>query len=209
MAFFNPFCSQEAISHSNYCTLQQKEHTAGEPKSSRIKQTTPQVASKLSVFVEKLRESGKVLGISNRKNNSCFGVYTQLGSAATTAGLCRDLATFMHEQKNSKGVNPTFMAVFCTRASMSEEAFEAKVAEQLDMLQKAAEPFYCIPESLAATVEENENVLIFGSRALKVVSIYRNSSQGHLKFDYPMLAFSLLEMPGEKPKQAVYPDAVA
>lgn len=209
MAFFNPFCSQEAISHSNYCILQQKEHTTGEPKSSRVKQTTQQVATKLSVFVENLRKAGKALGISNRKNNSCFGVYTQLGSAATTAGLCRDLATFMHEQKNSEGVNPTFMAVFCTRASISEQAFEAKVVQQLAMLQKAAEPFYCIPESLATTVQENESVLIFGSRALKVVSIYRNSSQGHLKFDYPMLAFSLLEIRDESEEQAGIPNAVA
>ncbi len=193
MAFFNPFCSQEAISYSNYCTLQQKEFTISQPLTGRIKQTTTQVASKLSAFVGELKKPRQVLGIQTRKKSCSFGVYPQLGSAAATAGLCRDLARFLHEQKSGKVVNPTFMAVFTTRAKLTEADFNAKVDQQISLLQQAAEPFYCTTESIEELAKADNRTIIFGSKVLKVISIHRNSSDGHLKFDYPMLAFNLQE----------------
>lgn len=191
MAFFNPFCSKEAISHSNYCTLLQKEYTSSEPVPGRMKQATDQVAQKLSAFVADLKKPRQELGLSIRKKSCSFGVYPQLGSTRATAGLCRDLVHFLQDQKNSKAPNPTFMAVFVTPAKLSEDAFNQKVAAQLALLQKAAEPYYCTPESEAAKRQQEGQNLYFGGREMKVISIYRNTSSGQLKFDYPMLAFSL------------------
>ena len=191
MAFFNPFCSKEAISHSNYCTLLQKEYTSSESVPERMKQATDQVAQKLSTFVADLKKPRQELGLSTRKKSCSFGVYSQLGSTLATAGLCRDLVHFLQDQKNNKAPNPTFMAVFVTPAKLSENAFHRKVAEQLALLQKAAEPFYCTPESEAAKRQQDEQSLYFGGREMKVVSVYRNTSSGQLKFDYPMLAFTL------------------
>lgn len=191
MAFFNPFCSQEAISYSNYCTLQQKEFTPSKPVKGRMKQATEQVASKLSAFVADLKKPAQQLGLNVRKKSCNFGVYPQLGSTAATAGLCRDLVNFLHDHKSGKAANPTFMAVFATPAKLSEEVFNAKVRDQIALLQKAAEPFFCIPETLKEHLLDDEQTIMFGGKAMKVVSIYRNTSNGQLKFDYPMLAFSL------------------
>lgn len=199
MATFNPFCSEEAISHSNYCTLQQKEYTTNEPIKGRKKQATEKVASKLSAFVAD-QEPQQALGFSTRKKSCSFGVYPELGSKKATAGLCRDLVIFLEDIHNGKIVNTTFMAVFITPSKLSKEDFFEKVTTQMGLLQQATEPFYCIPESIEPSLLQKNDMLMFGGKLLKVVSIYRNTSQGQLKFDYPMLAFSvqqdLLKQPG-------------
>jgi FPC/CPF motif-containing protein YcgG len=190
MALFNPFCSEEAISHSNYCTLQQKEYTTIEPIKGRKKQATEKVASKLSAFVAD-QEPQQALGFSTRKKSCSFGVYPELGSKKATAGLCRDLVIFLDDLRNGKIANTTYMAVFITPSRLSKEEFLQKVALQRELLQQATEPFYCTPESIEPSLLEDKDLLMFGGKLLKMVSIYRNSSQGQLKFDYPMLAFSV------------------
>lgn len=193
MAFFNPFCSEEALKQSNYCTLQQKSFTINEPIKGRKKETTEKIATKLSAFVEDLKKPDQPLLSGTAKKQSCFGVYTELGGFKATAGLCRDLARFIFEFKEGVSLNNTFMAVFITPSKLSKEEFNSKVNAQLELLKKAAEPFYCIPESIDPSLLNNSNLLLFGGKVLKVVSIYRNNSQGQLKFDYPMLAFSVQE----------------
>ena len=193
MAFFNPFCSQEAISHSNYCTLQQKAFTSNEPRTGRMKQETQKVASKLSDFVAQMKKPSQELGLTPPKRNCSFGVYPALATTKATAGLCRDLAHFLHEHKESKTSNTTFMAVFVTPSQLSEKDFHKRAMDQLSLLLKATEPFYCVPESIKHKLQEDEQTIFFGGSIFKVVSIYRNNSQGQLKFDYPMLAFSLVE----------------
>ncbi|AHM58304.1 hypothetical protein D770_00130 [Flammeovirgaceae bacterium 311] len=166
-----------------------------------MKQATEQVAHKLSEFVASLKKPKQELGLTTRKKSCSFGVYPQLGSPATTAGLCRDLAHFLHDHKEGLAENPIFMAVFTTPSKLTEDAFNEKVQELMNMLRKAAEPFYCTPEAEKVLDQtSNEQTVEFGGRVLKVVSIYRNNAQGHLKFDYPMLAFSLHlqpPLPGE------------
>jgi hypothetical protein len=191
MAFFNPFCSEEAISYSNYRTLQQKDRTPVKSVSGPMKQTTEKVALKLSAFVSTLKAPDQQLGLKIRKKSCYFGVYPQLGIPAATAGLCRDLARFIHDHKEGVAKSPTFMAVFTTPAKLSEKAFNKKVEELIDLMQKAAEPFYCTPESAKEHEQQARQSVKFGGKVLKVITIYRNTSQGHLKFDYPMLAFSL------------------
>ena len=192
MAFFNPFCSQEAISYSNYCTLKNTNYTSSKSLSAPMDQATKQVASKLSAFVADLKKPRQLFGINTTRRSCSFGVYPQLGSTEATAGLCRDLASFLHEHKEGESKNTTFMAVFTTPSKLSEEHFQEKVAAQIALLQKAAEPFYCTPASEKARQQEEEQTVNFGGKVLKVVATHRNTSQGNLKFDYPMLAFSLL-----------------
>lgn len=191
MAFFNPFCSEEAISYSNYRTLQQKELTPEKSVSGPMKLTTEKIAHKLSAFVSTLKAPDQQLGLKIRKKSCYFGVYPQLGSPAATAGLCRDLARYIHDHKEGVAKSPTFMAVFATPAKLTEETFNEKVEELIDLMQKAAEPFYCMPESAKEQEQQAGQTVKFGGKVLKVISIYRNTSQGHLKFDYPMLAFCL------------------
>ncbi|EMR02793.1 YqcI/YcgG family protein [Cesiribacter andamanensis] len=199
MAFFNPFCSEEAISHSNYCSLQKNHPSQKTQPPGPLKQTTRKVAGKLTELLDDSSTPKQLLGHA-RRQNCCFGVYPQLGSTKATAGLCRDLARFLHEYKDQPAAHATFMAVFTTSSSLSEADFEKKVAEQISLLQQAAEPFYCLPESEKEKAETGYTCVAFGGRLLKVISLYRNSSGGHLKFDYPMLAFSL--QPAKKAKQA-------
>lgn len=190
MAFFNPFCSEEAISHSNYCTLQKDDYKTSKLTDGDLKQTTQQVAGKLSALLADAAAPKQLFGNTRRRSCS-FGVYPELGSTEATAGLCRDLARFLHEHKERPTSKTTFMAVFTTSANISEAEFEQKVEEQIAVLQKAAEPFYCLPESEKGKEPPAYRALTFGGRILKVISMYRNTSQGHLKFEYPMLAFSL------------------
>lgn len=191
MAFFNPFCSEEAISHSNYCTLQQKDYTTSEPIKGRKKQATEKVVEKLSTFVAELKKPRQQLGLSSGRKRCSFGVYPELGSLKATAGLCRDLVHFLDDLKQGKGVNTTYMAVFISSARLTEQEFQVKVEEQMALLEKATEPFFCTPESLEPALLQDPQLLLFGGKILRVVSIYRNTSQGQLKFDYPMLAFQV------------------
>ncbi|WP_224999230.1 YqcI/YcgG family protein [Cesiribacter sp. SM1] len=166
-----------------------------------MKQTTEKVAQKLSAFVSTLKAQEQQHGLTIRKKSCSFGVYPQLGSAAATAGLCRDLARFIHDHKEGKAKSPTFMAVFTTPAKLSEEAFNEKVQELTALMRKAAEPFYCTPESAKEQDLHEDHSVFFAGRMLKVVSIYRNTSQGHLKFDYPMLAFCVQQQDGSENKK--------
>jgi hypothetical protein len=190
MAFFNPFCSEEAISHSNYCTLQKADYKSSKLANDPLKQTTKKVAGELSALLADAAAPQQLLGNARRRSCS-FGVYPELGSTEATAGLCRDLARFLHEYRERPSSKTTFMAVFATSASISEALFEQKVEEQIAILQKAAEPFYCLPESEKEKQPPAYRCVTFGGKILKVISLYRNSSHGHLKFKYPMLAFSL------------------
>lgn len=208
MAFFNPFCSEDAISNSNYCLLQKADYKTSKPISGQMRQTTEKVASKLSVLMARTDIPKQLFG-TTRKRNCNFGVYPQLSSTSATAGLCRDLARFLHEQKERPSPNATFMAVFASPSRLNKEEFEQKVQEQLQLLQKAAEPFYCIPQSEKEKAEKADSTVTFGGKALKVVSIYRNTSAGQLKFDYPMLAFHLQPEATDLPPQQPLKDRKA
>ncbi len=194
MKLANPFNSQDALTHSNYHKLAYTNHktTSTETLSGKT-HTIPVIAQQLGTFIVGDKHPCIIARSAMRANSCRFGVYDLLGSKAATAGLSRDLITFMHERPQISHPYASFMAVFQKPLLMQERTFENKLWKQLQLLQEASARFYPWDTATSHDPADNNFGFSFGGKAFYVVGMHANSSRKARQFPYPMLVFNLHE----------------
>ncbi|WP_224999228.1 guanitoxin biosynthesis heme-dependent pre-guanitoxin N-hydroxylase GntA [Cesiribacter sp. SM1] len=190
----NPFNSQDARRYSNYNALDNTPYkTDSEFGDSPQHNFNEHIARKLNTFIIN-KNHPCIMARSAFRSGSCrFGVYPELGSINATAGLSRDLISFLHERSKIPGAYASFMAVFQAPKSMSEAVFEEKLWQQLNLLHQAAKPFYSWDTTTSSNPVDSKFSFSFGGKAFYIVGMHPNSSRKARRFEYPMLVFNLHE----------------
>jgi FPC/CPF motif-containing protein YcgG len=189
----NPYYSQDAKRYSSYFSLDKPFRKTDAEHTGTKQKNIEHIASQLKTFILD-NNHPCIIARSTIRNGSCrFGVYPELGSKSATAGLSRDLIRFLDESKNLSDSYASFMAVFQTPLSMSEPVFEEKLWNQLELLQKAATPYYAWDNTTSSNPSDSKFGFSFGGKAFYIVGMHRNSSRLARRFAYPMLVFNLHE----------------
>ena len=117
-----------------------------------------------------------------------FAMYKEMNSPESTAGLARDLYTFVQEQLQIEGDFTTFIASFDAPKSLPPEEFEARLWEQLHALhQLDHEPWDLGVESDPGDPRFGFS---FAGRAFFIVGLSPMAERWGRRFPWPTLAFN-------------------
>lgn len=185
----NPFCGDLALANSTYAAYRGKKLvrvTSGEP------------APPLMQFVhDALRATVLSPGFSCvgakaavQAGDYRAGFYGALGSAEATAGLARDLFSFVEEQESSSGDFSTFVASFAGPDATDEAGFERLLWEQLQRLHEEDRRHHRWDPSFSPDPEDPEFAFSFAEKAFFVVGLHPSSSRFARRFAWPTLVFN-------------------
>ena len=130
------------------------------------------------------------LGAKSALNNKSYRIshYSQLGSMAATESLAGDLRDFISERGNIRGKFSTFVAIFSSPSSVSEQLFEELLWKQLSYLSSVDDEDW--NADISSNPEDNDFGYSFGGTAFFVVGLHDNSSRFARRFSYPTLVFN-------------------
>lgn len=131
-----------------------------------------------------------------------FGVYPKVGTADATAGIARDLWTFVNERPSMKTEFSAFVAVFDRDQDFNELEFEAAVWRQLNALHEMDEAPYSGEVSRDAT--DPQFGFSFASTAFFIVGLHPGSSRVARRFAWPALVFNAHSQFDALAKQGIY-----
>lgn len=122
-------------------------------------------------------------------NNSYrLGVYDALGSAAATAALARDLATFTRDIDQIDGPFATFVALFTGPQDAGEQSFERALWSQLQALHEAdAAPW---DSSVSSDPDDPHFSFSYAGTAYFIVGLHPGSARLSRQFPWPALVFN-------------------
>lgn len=120
-----------------------------------------------------------------------LAVYDELGSPDATAGLSRDLATFVAEQDSINSDHTTFIAVFARPRELSEQAFEHRFWQQLRRLNREdANAGFAWDPSVSADPQSPHFSFSFAGNAFFIIGLHANASRLARRFAFPALVFN-------------------
>ncbi len=128
-----------------------------------------------------------------RRGTYRFGLYSALGSAPATAGLCRDLYTFVQEQPSLAGNFTTFIACFSSPLYPDELEFEELLWKQLQRLLDEDSQYHEWDPAVSSNPEDKEFSFSFARRAFFIVGLHANSARAARQFVLPTLVFNAHE----------------
>ena len=117
-----------------------------------------------------------------------LSVYPELGSAESTAGLCRDLLQFRKHKRKVRDHYTTFVAVFRGPTGLDEAQFEKLLWRQLGQLHRA-DTFEWDPK-VSADPSDPQFSFSFAGQAFYIVGMHPNSSRIARRFPWPTLVFN-------------------
>lgn len=118
------------------------------------------------------------------------GFYDELGSAGATAGLARDLFSFVEEQPRLGGGFTTFVASFGKPNSADEAEFERLLWAQLQGLHEEDRRHHRWDPSKSPDPEDPRFAFSFAERSFFVVGLHPASSRFARRFAWPTLVFN-------------------
>jgi uncharacterized protein len=118
------------------------------------------------------------------------GLYDALGSIGATAGLARDLFSFVEEQEKIGGTFTTFVASFAGPNVADEADFERLLWAQLQLLHKEDRRHHRWAPCVSSDSEDPEFAFSFAERAFFVVGLHPASSRFARRFAWPTLVFN-------------------
>jgi uncharacterized protein len=185
----NPFVSVAALEQSNYCR-----HDG----SRLVRVGTDAAPSHLTTFVHDsvlalaLNPHFPCVGAKSalRRHSYGFGLYCELGSATSVAGLAHDLCCFVQEAATLNGEFSTFIASFTGPAIASEESFEALLWTTLQQLHDLDAPHYAWANGVSADPADTHFSFSFAEEALFVVGLHAASSRLTRRCAWPTLVFN-------------------
>lgn len=127
------------------------------------------------------------------QGNYRIGVYSDLASSATTAGLAHDLFCFVDEQPKLGDGFTTFIASFTGPAIASEHDFEHLLWQQLQALHDLDYRHHEWDPSVSCDPDAGDFSFSFGGRAFFVVGLHAASSRWTRRFAWPTLVFNAHE----------------
>lgn len=184
----NPFDTGLAHAHSSYAAWHDGQLVR--PDGQVPSPLACQVHERFRAFV--LDPAFSCLGARSAVQRGAYrtGLYPDLGSAAATAGLARDLFSFVEELPALSGGFTTFVASFSCTDSMDEEAFEAALWRQLQALHEEDRHFHPWDATVSADPEAEDFSFSFAGRAFFVVGMHPGSSRTARRFGWPTLVFN-------------------
>lgn len=119
-----------------------------------------------------------------------FGMYAEMNSPGATAGLARDLFTFVEEQNQLESDFTTFIACFRGPHAASEVDFERHLWAQLQSLHDLDCLHHRWDPSVASHPEHPKFSFSFAGRAFFIVGLSPASSRWTRRFAWPTLIFN-------------------
>lgn len=175
-------------SHSNYAAYRNRRLVVGSTVPALLATATEYVHHQFRSLV--LARAFSCLGAKSalRRGNYGFGLYPELGSREATAGLGVDLRTFLRERAAMQPYFHTFVACFAGTPPAGEDAFEARLWEQLQRLHGSdAAPW---DPTVSADPAHPQFSFSFGGTAMFVVGLHPASSRLARRFAWPTLVFN-------------------
>jgi FPC/CPF motif-containing protein YcgG len=125
-----------------------------------------------------------------RRRSYHLGLYAEMGSPESTAGLARDLFDFVEEQDDLYGEFSTFVACFEGPVGSDEEAFEGLLWAQLRRLHEQDRRHHGWDPSVSPDPEDPRFAFSFAGRSFFVVGLHSASSRFARRFAWPTLVFN-------------------
>jgi FPC/CPF motif-containing protein YcgG len=187
--FRNPFDGAEAVANSNYAAYEAGRLVhpyAAEPPTT----LTAFVHDELRAHV--LNEHFTCFGgkAALRHGTYRFGLYEELASAASAAGLARDLATFVGEFGSRDDELTTFLASFTRPAVLDERSFERALWSTLQQLHDLDAPHHPWDPAVSSNPADPDFAFSFCGAAFFVVGLHAASSRVARRFAWPTLVFN-------------------
>jgi FPC/CPF motif-containing protein YcgG len=183
----NPYDSEAAIQNSSYAQF-----VDGVLLLSESGEQAPAMADRVHGALRALVLDPEFPCVGSRsalnQGSYRFAMYQEMNSAPSTAGLARDLYSFVQEQLRIEGDFTTFIACFDVPKSLPPVEFEAQLWEQLQSLHKLdQEPWDPTVES---DPEDPRFAFSFAGRAFFVVGLSPMAERWARRFPWPALAFN-------------------
>jgi FPC/CPF motif-containing protein YcgG len=185
----NPFDSPLAVSHSNACLFDGKrlgrvgDAPAPSPR-------TAFVHDGFRALILNEQFSCVAAKSAVRQGNYRFGLYDELGSAPSCAGLARDLFTFVHAGADADGEFRTFVASFDGPHPPDEAAFERLLWNTLQQLHDMDVVHHEWARQSSPDAADAEFSFSFAGTAFFVVGLHAASSRTTRRFAWPTLVFN-------------------
>ena len=184
----NPFDTELSLAQSNYCR----------PDGTHLLKSANKRPSRLTEFVHHglrslvLDEHFTCVAAKAalRQGGYRFGLYGELGSPAATAGLARDLFTFIAERETFDSTFVTFVASFAGPPPPDEAAFEHDLWATLQQLHALDAPLHHWDGTVSADADDPHFSFSFAETALFVVGLHAASSRASRRFAWPTLVFN-------------------
>lgn len=119
-----------------------------------------------------------------------FGMYPEIDTAATTAGLAYDLFDFVREQEDLAGEFSTFIACFDAPKVRDGVEFESLLWGQLKRLHDVDAPVHGWDPSVSQDVDDPRFSFSFGGRAFFIVGLSPAGTRWARTFPWPAMAFN-------------------
>ena len=117
-------------------------------------------------------------------------VYDQLGAAATTQALARDLFEFTRSDIRHASEYATFVAVFAGPDGDDEARFEQRLWQQLGALNRADAEHFEYDSTVQSDPADPQFSFSFAGQALYVIGMHPGSSRMARRFRWPTLVFN-------------------
>jgi FPC/CPF motif-containing protein YcgG len=185
----NPFDSAEALENSSYARYDGEQLllvSSGKP--------APALAERVHAALRALILDPEYPCVGSRsalnQGSYRFGMYQELASPEATAGLARDLYTFLAEQPSIEGEFTTFIACFDTPKSISAEEFEQLLWRQLKDLSVLDREHHDWAGDVSIRTGDPDFAFSFAARSFFVVGLSPAAERWARRFPWPLLAFN-------------------
>jgi FPC/CPF motif-containing protein YcgG len=119
-----------------------------------------------------------------------FGLYDEMCSKQSTAGLGADLLKFVEEQDRIEGEFRTFIAAFESPKMKDSAEFEGLLWRQLRMLYELDRDEHEWDPTVSRDPDDPRFAFSFGGRAFFVVGVAPSGERWARTFPWPVLAFN-------------------
>lgn len=122
-----------------------------------------------------------------------MGLYGDMASMESTAGLARDLCAFVEEQDAMDAAGEgfsTFVASFTGPCVSNEDAFEGHLWAQLQCLHDKDAPRHPWDAAVSADPSDKDFSFSFGGRAFYIIGLHPAASRWSRRFAWPTLVFN-------------------
>ncbi|HUQ86063.1 MAG TPA: guanitoxin biosynthesis heme-dependent pre-guanitoxin N-hydroxylase GntA [Vicinamibacterales bacterium] len=184
----NPFDSELSRGHSNYCRPDGT-HLLDD-QDNRPSPLTELVHHGLRTLVLDEHFSCVAAKAALRQGGYRFGLYGELGSEAASAGLARDLFTFLAERDSFDSTFVTYVASFAGTPPPDETAFERDLWKTLQQLHTLDAPLHHWDTAVTSDASDRQFGFSFAGTALFVVGMHAASSRAARRFAWPTLVFN-------------------
>ena len=185
----NPFDSVSALAQSNYCFFDGK-RLARDGDAPAPSPRTAFVHDGFRALVLNEHFSCIAAKSAVRHGNYCFGLYDEFASAPSSAGLARDLFTFVHAADPTAPEFRTFVASFAGPLPPDEVTFERLLWSTLQQLHDLDIVHHGWDRHTSADPADPEFSFSFAGTAFFVVGLHAASSRTTRRFAWPTLVFN-------------------